>query len=133
MRKRNYSPVKLMIITIATAASLFGTVLSPAARAADQPQTENGYAYKVENGKATITAYYSGGGDILIVPSEIGGCPVTTIGNGAQTAFSNGNPGVFLIPDSVTKLSNRAIYDYNSTYYISIPPAQRLRTARPPR
>jgi len=108
-------------MVIATAAFLFGAVLSPVARAADQQQTENGYAYTVENGKATITAYYGGGGDILIVPSEIGGSPVTTIGNGAQTAFSNGNPGVFLIPDSVTKLSNRAIYDYNNTYYISIP------------
>ena len=127
MGRRNYSSGKLLVLTIATAASLIGAVLSPAVRAADQPQTENGYAYKVENGKATITAYYGGGGgDILIVPSEIGGYPVTTIGNGVQTAFSNGNPGVFLIPDSVTRLSNRAIYDYNSTYYISIPAGAKI-------
>ncbi len=122
MKRLHCSSSKLLIITIATAAFLFGAVFSPAAWAADQPQTDNGYAYTVKNGKATITAYYGGGrGDILIVPSEIGGYPVTTIGNGAQTTFSNGNPGVFLIPDSVTKLRNRAIYDYNSTYFISIP------------
>jgi hypothetical protein len=122
MRRRHCSSATLLIITIAIAAFFFGAALSPVAWGADQPQTENGYAYTVENGKATITAYYGGGGgNILIVPSEIGGYPVTTIGNGDQTTFSNGNPGVFLIPDSVTKLRNRAIYDYNSTYFISIP------------
>jgi hypothetical protein len=79
MRGKSYLKAKLLIMVIATAAFLFGAVLSPAARAADQQQTENGYAYTVENGKATITAYYGGGGDILIVPSEISGSPVTTI------------------------------------------------------
>lgn len=95
--------------------------LSTAAWAADQPLTENGYAYTVENGKATITSYFGASPDILVIPSVLGGYPVTTVGNGIQTAFSNGRSGVFLIPDSVTKISNRAIYDYNNTYYFSIP------------
>jgi hypothetical protein len=101
--------------------SMCALSLSTAVWAADQPLTENGYAYTVENGKATIISYFGGSQDILVIPSVLGGYPVTTIGNGIQTAFSNGNPGIVLIPDGVTKISNRAIYDYNSTYYFSIP------------
>jgi hypothetical protein len=103
------------------AVSFCGAAFAPAAWAADQPLTEGGYAYTVDNGKATITSYFGSGADFMLIPSVIGGYPVTTIGNGIQTAFSNGSPGVVLIPDSVTKISNRAIYDYNNTYYFSVP------------
>ena len=99
MRGRSHWKAPLWIMVIATAVFLFGAALSPAG-AADQPLTENGYAYTVENGKATLTAYYGsgGGGDILIVPSKIGGYPVTTIGNGVQTHVFQRQSGRF--PDS---------------------------------
>jgi len=90
--------------------------------AADVPLTEDSYSYTVENGKATITSYFGRGSDFMMIPSTLGGYPVTTVGNGVQTAFSNnGARGVVLFPDSVTKISNRAIYDYNVTYFFSIP------------
>jgi hypothetical protein len=98
------------------------SVFSQAASAADKRLTEGEYAYKVENGKATITSYFGRGSDFMMIPSTLGGYPVTTVGDGTQTAFSNnGARGVVLFPDTVTKISNRAIYDYNVTYFFSIP------------
>jgi hypothetical protein len=98
------------------------SVFSQVASTADKPITEGEYSYKVENGKATLTSYFGHGSDFMMIPSTLGGYPVTTVGDGIQTAFSNnGARGVVLFPDTVTKISNRAIYDYNVTYFFSIP------------
>ena len=58
-----------------------------------------------------------------MIPATLGGCPVTTIGNGAQTISSNNkNDDVYvLFPEGVTTFSPRMIYDYNSTSGWSIP------------
>jgi hypothetical protein len=62
-------------------------------------------------------------GNVVMIPATLGGYPVTTIGNGAQTITSNNkNADVYvLIPEGVTTLSPRMIYDYNSTSGWSIP------------
>jgi hypothetical protein len=112
------SLVQSTVITLLFTISVF----APVASAANQPLTEGEYSYTVENGKATLVSYFGHGSDFMMIPSTLGGYPVTTVGNGIQTAFSNnGARGVVLFPDSVTKISNRAIYDYNVTYFFSIP------------
>lgn len=84
--------------------------------------SEGNYTYTVEDGKATIISYFGGDSEFIIIPSTIGGYPVTTIGDGVQTVFSNNKTrGVVIFPDSVTKISKQAIYDYNVTYAFSIP------------
>jgi hypothetical protein len=99
-----------------------GFCLSLVAYAANQQQTDGGYGFTVDDGKATITRYFGPGSDFMMIPSNLGGYPVTTMGDGNQILFSNNRSrGVVLFPDSVKKISNRAIYDYNDTYYISIP------------
>ena len=62
-------------------------------------------------------------GNVVMLPATLGGYAVTTVGNGVQNISSNNkNEDVyFLIPDGVTTLSPRMIYDYNSTSGWSIP------------
>lgn len=62
-------------------------------------------------------------GNVVMIPATLGGYPVTTIGNGAQTISSNNkNDDVYvLFPEGVTTFSPRMIYDYNSTSGWSIP------------
>ena len=62
-------------------------------------------------------------GNVVMIPAELGGYAVTTIGNGAQNISSNNkNEDVYvLIPDGVETLSSRMIYDYNSVSGWSIP------------
>lgn len=62
-------------------------------------------------------------GNVVMIPATLGGYAVTTVGNGVQNISSNNkNQDVyFLIPDGVTTLSPRMIYDYNSTSGWSIP------------
>lgn len=56
-------------------------------------------------------------GNVVMIPATLGGYEVTTVGNGVQNISSNNkNQDVyFLIPEGVTTLSPRMIYDYNST------------------
>ena len=62
-------------------------------------------------------------GNVVMIPATLGGYEVTTVGNGVQNISSNNkNEDVyFLIPEGVTTLSPRMIYDYNSTSGWSIP------------
>ncbi len=61
--------------------------------------TEGDWEYSVENGEATITAYTGSGGDIVI-PSALGGYPVTSL---ASHLFSSRSElKSVVIPDSVT-------------------------------
>ena len=62
-------------------------------------------------------------GNVVMLPATLGGYAVTTVGNGVQNISSNNkNEDVyFLIPEGVTTLSPRMIYDYNSTSGWSIP------------
>ena len=121
MKARSNAPTFGLAAVLASTVAIGMAAFASVAWAADQTLTEGSYSYTVQGGKATIVSYFGASPDILLIPSVIGGYPVTTVGNGVQSAYSNGGSGVVLFPDSVTKISNRAIYDYNSTYYISIP------------
>ena len=50
--------------------------------AAEDLVSEEGFAYRVENGEAIITGYVGPADDVLVFPDELGGCPVTVIGEG---------------------------------------------------
>ena len=67
--------------------------------------TEGVYTYTVENGKATITEVSSASGDV-IVPSTLGGYPVTAIGEGAFYWKNYLNSVV--IPEGVTSIGEGA-------------------------
>lgn len=68
---------------------------------ADNPD----YQYKVANGKATITGYIGDDSEIVI-PSKLGGSPVTVIGPNAF-AYSSGLSSV-VIPEGVVELQMAA-------------------------
>lgn len=67
--------------------------------------TSGAFEYKVLNGTAEITAY-NGSATELTIPSELGGCEVTSIG---KNAFKN-NTSIknLTIPDSVKKIGDSA-------------------------
>ena len=69
---------------------------------------EGDYSYTVADGKATITGYYGPGGDVII-PTTLGGYPVTTIG---EYAFSY-CPSLTTvgIPDTVTAIGKSAFWN----------------------
>ena len=66
---------------------------------------EDDYTYTVENGCATITGY-TGSDTMLVIPDELGGCPVTKIGNNAFQ-YKSGITYV-IVPDTVTEIGNYA-------------------------
>ena len=68
---------------------------------------EGDYTYEVANGEATITGYTGSGGDVTI-PSTLGGCPVTKIGDGT---FRGDNSLISVrIPSSVTSIGADAFW-----------------------
>ena len=79
--------------------------------------SENGISYTCENGEATVTDYY-GAATEVVVPSTLGGCPVTAIG---QKAFQNHNYlSSVTLPDSVTTIGNYAFSSCPNLRYRSI-------------
>lgn len=69
-----------------------------------QAATQGYYTYTVSEGKATITAVSTSISGNVIIPSQLGGYPVTTIGEWAFEGCT-GLTGV-TIPDSVTSLGH---------------------------
>ena len=67
------------------------------------------YTYEIQNGEATITGYNK---DLLrrkvLIPEEIEGCPVTTIGDRAFYDMPSGIGEKFYIPDNVTTFGKEA-------------------------
>lgn len=67
------------------------------------------YTYEIQNGEATITGYNK---DLLrrkvLIPEEIEGCPVTTIGDRAFYDMPSGIGKEFYIPDNVTTFGKEA-------------------------
>lgn len=67
------------------------------------------YTYEIQNGEATITGYNK---DLLrrkvLIPEEIEGCPVTTIGDRAFSDMPSGIGKEFYIPDNVTTFGKEA-------------------------
>lgn len=67
------------------------------------------YTYEIQNGEATITGYNK---NLLrrkvLIPEEIEGCPVTTIGDRAFYDMPSGIGKEFYIPDNVTTFGKEA-------------------------
>ena len=64
------------------------------------------FKYTVNNGEATITKCLVTG--TVVIPEELGGYPVTTIG---ENSFAMGDLKSVVIPDSVTTIENGAFYN----------------------
>ena len=66
------------------------------------------FEYEVDDGKVTITGYTGKGGDVVI-PAEIAGLPVTTIG---EYTFLNCTLLTSItLPNSITTIGDRAFPD----------------------
>ncbi len=74
----------------------------------DDSQTEGIYTYKVSEGAATITDVDDSASGDVVIPSTLGGYPVTGIGEGAF-AGCTGITGV-TVPDSVVYIGKGAFY-----------------------
>lgn len=83
------------------------------------------YTYEIQNGEATITGYNK---DLLrrkvLIPEEIEGCPVTTIGDRAFYDMPSGIGKEFYIPDNVTTFGKEAFAA--SAYLDSVRMPQKL-------
>ena len=81
--------------------------------------TSGKYTYTTSSGKATITDVDSSISGDVVIPSTLGGCPVTAI---ADNAFflCKAITGV-TIPDTVISIGNSAFYECSSLEKIEIP------------
>lgn len=86
-------------------------------------ETENCYTYSITNGEAIITAYdkYNGVKGELIIPSTLGGCPVTEIGD--RVFKNNNNITDVVIPNTVKKIGEAAFAECGNLENIVIPPS----------
>ena len=83
-----------------------------------QAATEGDYTYEISDGKATITnCYWEASGDITI-PSTLGGCPVTAIGDEAFEYCTRLTS--VAIPDSVTSIGGFAFCGCTSLTAVTI-------------
>lgn len=96
------------------------------ALASDEPtgnRQEGNWVYEVVDGEAAIR--WGAGAEkswrVLMLPAELGGCPVTSLG-GSGTALSNNNAGGYvLFPEGIETICAGAVYDYNTTLGWSFP------------
>ena len=72
--------------------------------------TDNGVSYSISNGEATITGY--AGGDVLDIPEEIQGYPVTKIGTGAFATYTSHTSKMYKInfPKTLRTIETGAFY-----------------------
>ena len=81
-------------------------------------QESNGFEYTVTGDEATITGY-TGSAKNLVIPSELGGKPVTEIG---RFAFAHCDSLTEVtIPDGVTSIGDSAFRDCSSLTKVTIP------------
>src|SRR5664280_2103255 len=92
-----------------------GVVASvPSARA----DTSGDYQYTLAGGNVTITKY-TGGNGVVVIPSTLGGCPVTNIGDVAF--FSKVALTSVTIPNSVTSIGAAAFSTCRKLTSVTIP------------
>ena len=80
--------------------------------------TEGYYSYSVKDSVATITRY-SGYELNVVIPSELGGYPVASIGE--RSFYNNNSLESIIIPDSVTSIGESAFSSCYSIESIAIP------------
>ena len=78
---------------------------------------EGDYAYSIEDDQVTIKAYY-GTQTNIIIPSQLGGLPVTKIGD---IAFHNTTAASILIPPGIVSVGARSFMDNRNMIEITIP------------
>ena len=78
--------------------------------------------YSGTNGEATISAY-SGTGGAVTIPTNLGGFPVTKVGNGLSSVFSGQLTGVtsVVLPSGITAIGEGAFSGCANLMTISIP------------
>lgn len=82
-------------------------------------ETDNGFLYKVfSHGYASITGY-AGGETEMVVPSEIKGYPVRSIGKGAFTG--NGQLLSVILPEGIESIGDNAFDGCGSLAAVSLP------------
>ena len=81
--------------------------------------TEGCYTYEVENSEATITVVDKSISGDIVIPSTLGGYPVTTIGWGAFEDCDDLTS--VTIPDSVTSIGDGAFAECESLTNVTIP------------
>lgn len=78
MKNKFHLPRKLLSAVL-SALLLIAAV--PMAVSAEDGLVEGYYTYSVTNGEATITNFYRDATGVIMVPSTLGGYPVTTVGS----------------------------------------------------
>ena len=81
--------------------------------------TEGFYTYNVENGEATITDVDTSISGDVVIPSALGGYPVTKIGG--EAFYRNKNLTSIIIPDGVTTIGGYAFNNCSFLANITIP------------
>lgn len=81
--------------------------------------TEGPYTYTVTDGQATITGFDSSYSGDLSITNELGGCPVTTIGD--RAFYKRTNLTSVSVPDDVTSIGIATFYGCSSLVSITIP------------
>ena len=79
---------------------------------------ENGFEYTVTGDEATI-AGYTGSAESLVIPSELGGKPVTAIGE--KAFYQNKTITSVKIPEGVTSIGKQAFFVCSSLKEVRIP------------
>ncbi len=77
------------------------------------------YTYTTSGGKATISGVDTSISGEVVIPSTLGGCPVTAIGN--EAFFMCSSITSITIPDTVTSIGNSAFYNCSALTKIEIP------------
>ena len=106
----------MTVVMVLTAVPLGGVTFS--ASAEDGEFTEGYYTYTVENGEAKITGCNNSISGEVVIPSSLGGYPVTKIG---ERALAYCDITSVEIPNSVTSIGNYAFFNCTSLTSIEIP------------
>lgn len=87
-----------------------------------QVQVEGGWFYTVSGGEATLLASSDAvkRQEVILIPGQLGGYPVTAIGASGTAVITNAN-GWVLIPEGVKVIGDGAFYDLNGTPGWSFP------------
>ena len=94
----------------------------PAAEEPAEVQVYGNWYYTVANGEATIVATNDEikAQDIILIPGELGGYPVTTLGANGTAIITNASSWI-LIPEGIKSIGSTAFYDLNRTPGWSFP------------